>query len=779
MDGNSLDIKQEKINKLKELMPEVFTEGDKLDVEKLKLTLGEDINTANERYVLNWAGKSEAFKVLQTPTTATLKPCPGEGINDGFLPSPSGEGLGPKDSFGGVRAENIFIEGENLEVLKILQKSYYGKIKMIYIDPPYNTGNDSFIYPDKFSETKAEYLKRIGDKDEEGFLLKEGMYRKNSKDNGHYHSNWLNMMYPRLFLARNLMRDDGAIFVSIDDNEASNLKLMLNEVFGEENFLAQIVWQRSYAPISLKKYFSEMHDYVLVYAKNINNFKLNPLPRTEKQDKDYKNHDNDPRGVWKEGNLAVGPRNEKQVYEIITPSGRKVMPPKGYCWRYSKDRFKELLEDNRIWFGKNGDRVPAPKIFLKEVKQGVTPTTWWTHEEAGHNQESMRELREILKGVFFENPKPTRLLTRILNLATNANESDLVLDFFAGSGTIAQAVLELNKEDGGNRKFILVQLPELTDEKSEAYKAGYKTIADICKERIRRVIKNLTPQSPLQMERGRGRGGNSTQNLFKGAVSTLFDNAHQLRLVDKTKAEEILWQELRNRKVENCKFRRQHPIGKFIADFYCHEKKLVIEVDGDYHNKEEQKEYDEARTQVINEYGITVIRFTNDEVLNNIQSVLNKIRQTLNITTVDNSPLSTWRGAGGEVGFKVFKLKHSNFKLWRGDVIENGDDLTEQIGVFENPLKEGTEEENILYELLLKSGYELTTKIEQKDNIYLVADGELIVALTKIDDSIIKQIIKLKPQKCIMLDKLFNENDQLKTNTVLQMKDANIEFKTI
>lgn len=770
MDGNSLDIKQEKINKLKELMPEVFTEGDKLDVEKLKLTLGEDINTANERYVLNWAGKSEAFKVLQTPTTATLAPVKDESVNFDTT-------------------ENIFIEGENLEVLKILQKSYYGKIKMIYIDPPYNTGNDSFIYPDKFSETKAEYLKRIGEKDEDGFLLKEGLYRKNSKENGQYHSNWLNMMYPRLFLAKNLLRDDGVIFISIDDNEVHNLKLIMNEIFGEENFRNSII--RKKGTKSVQRQFETVdrlgsgYETILFYTKNSDyRFKRVEIELDDVKGGSWNNH-------WR------GTDRPTMRYDLFG-----ITPETGQ-WRWSEIRSKAAVENYELLLSelaKNKDEITIEEIdkwwskkvedeeleldLLRLSKLGK-PEHYITPSDTKLGNDVWMDIppngTSVLKKLFgfkiFDNPKPLELGDRLIRYFTD--EDDIVLDFFAGSGTTAQSVLELNKEDNGNRKFILVQLPEITEEQSEAYKAGYKTIADICKERIRRVIKNLTPQSPLQMERGRGSGGNSTENLFKGAVSTLFENAHHLRLVDKTKAEEILWQELRNRKVENCKFRRQHPIGKFIADIYCHEKKLVIEVDGGYHNKEEQKEYDEARTQVINEYGITVIRFTNDEVLNNIQSVLNKIRQSLNITTDENSPLSTWRGVGGEVGFKVFKLKYSNFKLWRGDVIENGDDLSKQIDVFENPVKEGTEEENILYELLLKSGYELTTKIEQKDNIYLVAGGELIVALTKIDDSIIKQIIKLKPQKCIVLDKLFNENDQLKTNTVLQMKDAEIEFKTI
>ncbi len=350
-----------------------------------------------------------------------------------------------------------------------------------------------------------------------------------------------------------------------------------------------------------------------------------------------------------------------------------------------------------------------------------------------------------------------------------------------------------------------MQLPEKCDEQSEAYKAGYKTIADIGKERIRRVIKKLTsPPTPLQMERGES--GEYFQNLFKDASPAIFENAHQLRLIDKTEAEEKLWQQLRNRKVENCKFRRQHPFGKFFADFYCHEKKLVIEVDGGYHNEKEQQEHDAARTQVINEYGISVIRFTNDEVLNNIQAVIEKITNALkNFGNISLSKSPSPFGEGrGEVGFKVFKLSPSNFKIWRSAEITE-ENLESQLDAFVNPAKQGTEKQNVLYELMLKAGYLLTDRVEyvvaseakqpankkgiassrqsgtRNDGIgyYSVNDGELIIALEEMNKKLIAQIISAKPKKVITLDKLFTGNDQLKTNTVLQMRDAEIDFKTI
>ena len=325
MDGTSLTPEQEKLNALRQVLPEAFSEG-KIDWEKLKATLGEDINFSNERYVLNWAGKSDAFKVLQTPTTKTLVPAKEESVNFN-------------------ETENIFIEGENLEVLKVLQKSYFGKVKMIYIDPPYNTGNDSFIYPDKFSESKADYEKRVGDKDEEGYMTKDGMFKKNSKENGQYHSNWLNMMMPRLYLAKNLLRQDGVIFVSIDDNEVHNLRLLMNEVFGEENFVAELIWERAYSPKNDAKYISKSHDYVLMFAKNIENFAIGRLERTEAANARYTNPDNDPRGVWKPGDMSVKTYSSAYDYPITTPSGKVVEPYPPHQHRIKRlDFYQKIVE---------------------------------------------------------------------------------------------------------------------------------------------------------------------------------------------------------------------------------------------------------------------------------------------------------------------------------------------------------------------------------------------------------------------------------------------------
>ena len=386
----------------------------------------------------------------------------------------------------------MLIEGENLEVLRVLQKSYYGKVKMIYIDPPYNTGNDSFVYPDDYSETLSEYQKRTGEKSEAGFLNKQSLWKKNSKESGQYHSAWLSMMYPRLYLARNLLRDDGVIFISIDDNEAANLKLLCDEIFGGENFVDVIIWEKRYSPQNAVQWFSEVHDYVIVYAKNKLNWYPNLLERTEEMNARYRNLDNDSRGDWKpvDSTAQGGHGTASQFYTFTAPNGKKHSPPSGRCWLYTLEVMQKMVADNRIWFGAEGNNMPAIKRFITEVKQGMACKTLWSYEEVGHNQEAKKEIKELFDDTTpFETPKPTRLINRMLQLATSSDS--VVVDFFAGSGTTAHAVMELNAEDSGNRQCISVQMPEVLAEDSEAYKAGYRTIADITRARIDKVIAKL------------------------------------------------------------------------------------------------------------------------------------------------------------------------------------------------------------------------------------------------------------------------------------------------
>ncbi|MEC3885506.1 site-specific DNA-methyltransferase [Halobacillus sp. HZG1] len=468
-------IDEDKITKLKELFPEAFRDGElNLDILKEEISMLDNdlINDEEEFYSFNWIGKKEARKLSFLPPQGTLTFSNNEGVNE-------------------QHTKNAFIEGDNLEVLRILQKSYSNRVKCIYIDPPYNTGKE-FVYKDDYKDPVEKFFQKTGQADEEGLLT------SNPKSSGRYHANWLSMMYPRLKLARNLLRKDGVIFVSIDDNEQANLKKLMDEIFGEENFVTSIVWQKKYSPQNDATYFSDMHDYLLVYAKNKKSKKTddhgwerNLLPRTEKQNSLYKNPDNDPRGRWKSGDLLVKTYSSKYDYPIITPSGREVHPSNGRCWRVSKQKFEEMVDDGRIWFGKDGNSIPSVKRFLSEVQQGNVPTTWWTREDCGDNQEATQNIRDLFpnEGALFDTPKPVRLIKRIIELSTKKDSEDIVLDFFAGSGTTAQAVLETNEEDSGNRKFICIQLPDKTQNKH------YGTIADVTKERIRRAINYIYDKS--------------------------------------------------------------------------------------------------------------------------------------------------------------------------------------------------------------------------------------------------------------------------------------------
>ena len=385
--------------------------------------------------------------------------------------------------------ENLYIEGDNLEVLKLLQESYLNSVNVIYIDPPYNTGSD-FIYRDSFTQSNEEYETVLGQMDDMGNRL-----FKNNDSDGRYHSAWCSMIYSRLLLARNLLSDDGVIFISIDDNEQENLKKIVDEVFGPSNFIAQVVWERSFSPVNLKKHFSESHDYILCYAKNIDKAVCNGLPRNNESYSRYSNPDNDERGPWTSGDLSVGPPIESKIYEIITPSGRKVLPPSGYCWRLDRKTFEEYVVDNRIWFGPEGNNVPRIKRFLCDVKQGMTPMTVWKFTEVGHSQDAKQKLKNLFGGKsYFDYPKSVELLKRFIRLY--GADNSLILDFFSGSATTAQAVMEVNAEDGSNKRFIMVQLQEKCDEKTEAFKDGYATICDIGEARIRKAAMKILKEYP-------------------------------------------------------------------------------------------------------------------------------------------------------------------------------------------------------------------------------------------------------------------------------------------
>jgi adenine-specific DNA-methyltransferase len=476
MDLRSMDIKAENRGRLKALFPTVFTETanekgepvEAIDFEKLKAELGtfsEVFEARRERYGMDWPGKKDCMKLIQQPSVATLKPCRDESVNFDTT-------------------ENLFIEGDNLEVLKLLQKSYYGKIKMIYIDPPYNTGNE-FIYPDKYSETLETYLAYAGLVNDEG-----KKFSTKTSNEGRFHTRWLNMMFPRLYLALNLLREDGVIFISIDDNEVSNLRKLCDEIFGEENFIANAVWQKAYVANMTAKFISNTHDHILIYCKHSEYLDFGRFDRTQDQIDKFKNPDDDPRGPWKAENLSAGKFYSAGQFEIITPSGEKVTPPPGRYWRCNAETYKKWLDEGRIWFGVSGNGRPMLKKYLSEVQEGLTPDTWWTHTDFGSNKEASIYLKNIFDGKqIFDTPKPIKLIKRLLLLACD-NDS-IILDFFAGSCAVADAVLDQNNDDNGSRKFIMVQLPEPCEENSEAAKAGYKTISDIGKDRIRRVIRNI------------------------------------------------------------------------------------------------------------------------------------------------------------------------------------------------------------------------------------------------------------------------------------------------
>lgn len=431
-----------------------------------------------ERYQFTWPDKKNSILLANAPTSKTLRPCREESVDFD-------------------NTQNLYIEGDNLDVLKLLQETYLGKIKMIYIDPPYNTGND-FVYNDDFAESAEEYLANSGQFDEDGNRLVA-----NAESNGRFHTDWLNMIYPRLKLSKDLLSDDGVIFISIDDNEKDNMKKICDEIFGESNFFSCVSWHRNYASANDSKTFSNVIDYVLIYQKS-SMFVRNLLPRTEKQNSLYKYDSNDGKGRWRSDNLSVRTYSANYDYPITNPNtGVIYNPPSGRSWITNKETMQKWIEEKRVFFGQKGDGAPQLKRYLSEVQDGVVPTTYWSYDDCGHNDEARKEVKELFEKPPFDSPKPTRLLKQIIRIATNKN--DTILDFFSGSATTADAVMQYNAEDDGNRKFIMVQLPEETAEKSEAYKAGYENICEIGKERIRRAgskIKESNPMTTADLDTG-------------------------------------------------------------------------------------------------------------------------------------------------------------------------------------------------------------------------------------------------------------------------------------
>lgn len=511
----TVNFTEKNIDEIAALFPNAITETKDADgklkrvvnFDQLKQLLTDEVADGDECYELTWVGKKQSIIEGNRPIRKTLRPCKEESKN-------------------WDNTENLYIEGDNLDVLKLLQNSYLNKVKMIYIDPPYNTGND-FVYRDNFKVSKEDYEEEQGLFDEE-----ENRLFKNTETNGRYHSDWCSMMYPRLQLARNLLTEDGVIFISIDDNEIHNLRKICDEVFGDENFVTQLIWERAYSPKNDAKYISNSHDYVLMYSKSIDIFKIGRLPRTEEANARYQNPDNDPRGVWKPSDMSVKTYNAECDYSITTPTGRVIEPPTGRCWRLSKKAFLERLKDNRIYFGADGNSVPCIKRFLTELKfDGMAPQSIMFYKDVGHSQEGAQEVTKLLDSGAFDGPKPVRLLRRLLTLA-NTEKDSIILDFFSGSATTAHAVMQLNAEDEGNRKFIMVQLPEETDSKSEAYKAGYKNICEIGKERIRRAGKKIEEELKAKSKEG---------ELFKDEERKPLDTGFRVLKVDSTNMKDVYY----------------------------------------------------------------------------------------------------------------------------------------------------------------------------------------------------------------------------------------------
>lgn len=482
------NLADENYKKLAALFPNAVTETVNENGEVVRAidkdVLMQEISTTvvegrEERYQFTWPDKKKAMLAANAPISATLRPIKTDSVGKDGTP-------------GGWDSENLYIEGDNLDVLKLLRETYLGKVKMIYIDPPYNTGND-FVYEDDFAEDTDSYMGRSGQYDEQGNQLVQ-----NTDSNGRFHTDWLNMIYPRLRVAKDLLSEDGVIFISIDDHEQENMRKICDEVYGAENFVGQFIWQRRTSP-DMRKLVSTAHDYIITYAKSRNNLSsaINKVRLTEKDAGNYSNPDNDPRGAWASSDFTAQGYRPNQMYEITTPGGAKFTPPEGRCWKNVESEFLKQCKEGRMWFGKDGKGIPRRKTYLSE-REGKNVWTWWPNSEVGHSQEATQEVKILFDGhAYFDYPKPVRLLKKLVQIGSQ--DDSIIIDFFSGSATTAHAVMQLNAEDGGKRHFVLVQLPETLPEDSDAYKAGYKNICEIGKERIRRAAKKVREDAGLTL----------------------------------------------------------------------------------------------------------------------------------------------------------------------------------------------------------------------------------------------------------------------------------------
>ncbi|NTW29725.1 MAG: site-specific DNA-methyltransferase [Candidatus Moranbacteria bacterium] len=598
VDTTSRDLLSDELERFSAIFPQFVKEG-KVDTEALRAFFDEaGLSAEDEKYGLSWAGKNDAFRAIRMPSTGTLAPQKDE--------SRDWDGTG-----------NVFIEGDNLEVLKLLQKRYYGAVKMIYIDPPYNTGKD-FVYRDNFTESVADYYERTG-QSEGGIRLSA-----NTEKNGRYHSDWLTMMYPRLFLAKNLLRQDGVIFISIDDNEVANLRLVMDEIFGEENFISDIIWEKRFTRSNNAKTFASLTEHVLLYRRSDVTQELKE-PRNEKADSTYSNPDDDPRGVWTSVSY-VNPATKEQrpnlCYPLLNPHTNKDVVHPTNAWKYAREVYEKHNADNRLYWGKNGGNTyPRLKVFLTEMEGGMVPVNLWKHQSTGTTDEASKNLQELLGVKVFDFPKPIGLIQRMLRIATK--HDDIILDFFAGSGSTAHAVMAQNAEDGGSRKWICVQIPEETDEASEAYKAGYKTISAISRERIRRAGEKIA---------------SSVVNPLRPSDTSL-------------------------------------------------------SVEGEGTSSPAQGEVASLRAD----------------------------------------------GEGVDTGFKAYALSPSNYRKWRDITAEDDEEtLRKQIALFaEKPLVDSFGEEGVVYEVLVKEGFDLNASVATSEaggmKVWTITDGDRKLVMTLAD----------------------------------------------
>ena len=751
LNSTSLNIEKMNKEKLKNVFPECFTEG-KLEIDKLLNLCGEYIDNDCEKYKFEWKGKAECYKIAGKPSNGTLRPCPEESVNFDTT-------------------KNMYIEGDNLEVLKLLQTSYYRKVKMIYIDPPYNTGND-FVYEDDFADPMAKYKE-----------VTQQTTKSNPETMGRFHTKWLNMMFPRLRLAANLLKDDGVIFISIDDNEVHNLRKLCDEVLGEENFIAQIC-HKARASVSNDKIISNNHNHIILYAKCYEEiFKqrdqigLDPILdgfNLKDENGYYKLMPVDGPGGAKKGN---------PFYEFLGISG---------YWRFSKETMQQKYENGLIVKTENSLQQ---KYYLSQAKSSRrTDTTWWDNDVLTSN--ATKDFIKLMGGKYFDNPKSINLIIRMLKAYTHNDKNAIILDFFSGSATTAHAVMQLNAEDGGNRKFIMVQLPERCDEKSEAFQAGYKNICEIGKKRIRRAGKKILDQFPsaevasegsgqvlpsiggvvegrgqefpsiggVAESRGQvfpslggvaegrgqvfpslggvaegrgqvfpsfggvaeGRGGlRNTKNYLSLPYNpALKERARELRKAGNL-SEVLLWNEIKNKQFKGLDFDRQKIIGNYIVDFYCASENVVIEIDGTSHA--DKQEYDETRDKYLNSLGLTVIHILDIDVKKNLDGVMEMLynhpaltgtpphdeNSSLRLTDINPKKGNTSQAQKPplDIGFKVFKLDTSNLVEWDSTPTQDEQVVAQRFSLLNETIKPDRNDLDVVYEVMLKMGIPLDYKV--------------------------------------------------------------------